>query len=213
MPKVTFYTCVYNGAEFIYEAMDSVRRQTCFNKSEYIIVDDYSLDNTPYIASKFAAHYDNVHYQRLNQNIGLASASNEALKRAKGKYIVRLDADDFFSKTNAIDMLIHELEERSLDAIYPGNYYGRYDVVQKGNECHHIGGTLFLTRSINHIKFTDRLRNYEGLDFFGRAKNSLDIGYYNEPLFFYRQSDSSMSRTNLEERARIREDIKNEFGV
>jgi hypothetical protein len=69
------------------------------------------------------------------------------------------------------------------------------------------------TRAINHVKFTEGLRGYEGLDFFARAKDTLSIGYFARPTFFYTQRNDSMSKTNLDDREKIKNNILNSMGV
>lgn len=208
LPDITYYTCVYNGEKHLQQTIESIINQGYhFESSEYIIVDDHSTDDSTRIAYKYASNYPNIKVTRNSKNIGLAASSNVALKKAKGKYIIRMDADDFFKGCNDAGHLLKEIESTKKDVIYPNNYYGHTDTIQNGKESHHVGGAIFRTRALNHIKFTDKLRNYEGLDVYLRAKGLLDIGYLNRVCFFYRQSPDSMSKTNLE----IREKIKTEL--
>lgn len=210
LPSLTVYTCAYNAEKYLEKCMGSVARQKGFKDFEYIIVDDCSTDKTYYLASKFASTYKNVTLVRNEKNLGLASSSNVALKHARGKYIMRLDADDFFVGDLSLRSMLNTISTRELDVVYPNNYHGDLNKVQSGKEQHHVGGAIFSTRAINHIRFTDGLRNYEGLDFFERAKDVLKVGYFNRPIFYYRQHDDSMSKTNLEERAKTKERILNE---
>ena len=58
----------------------------------------------------------------LQKNIGLNAANNVALKLAKGKYIIRLDADDYFDK-NALEILSSKLEkDDKLGMVFPDYY-------------------------------------------------------------------------------------------
>lgn len=208
LPDVTVYTCAYNAEKWITEAMGSVALQENFKNYEYILIDDYSKDKTLYHIGKFCQTYKNAKFFKNVQNIGLASSSNRALKLARGKYIIRLDADDYFSSRTSVADLITEIESRDLDVVYPSCYVGvARKSVQKGDENHHCGGTLYKTAALNHVKFTDRLRNFEGLDVFVRAKDQLKIGYLNKPTFVYRQHPNSMSKTNLKEREETKRQI------
>lgn len=207
LPPLTLYTCVFNGEKFIERAMQSISKQKGFRDWEYIIVDDASTDKTAHLVSKFAAQYQNVTWIRNESNMGLASSSNVALKNATGKYIMRLDADDFFVSDTACREMLNAIRRRNLDVIYPNNYFGTMGIVQNGKDAHHVGGSIFSTRAINHIKFTDGLRGYEGLDLFERARLQLKIGYLNRPIFFYTQHATSMSKTNLKEREEIKRAI------
>jgi spore coat polysaccharide biosynthesis protein SpsF (cytidylyltransferase family) len=206
-PLVTVYTCAYNAEKWITKAMGSVSMQQGFNRMEYILIDDASKDQTAHLMAKFCGVFKNSRWITNEKNMGLASSSNVALSEARGKYIIRLDADDYFTQDNAIQDLLFEIEKSEADIVYPDNYFGSLNKVQKGSDAHHVGGALFRTRAANHVKFTDGLRGYEGLDFFVRAREQLKISYLERPLFFYRQHPGSMSRVNLEERAALKEKI------
>lgn len=208
LPLVTIYTCAYNAEKWITEAMGSVAMQDNFKDFEYIIIDDYSKDKTLYHISKFCNTFKNAKFYKNIQNIGLASSSNRALKLSRGKYIIRLDADDMFSSKNSIRDLVKEIEAKDLDAIYPDYYIGvGRKSVGAGNVHHHAGGALFRTSALNHLRFTDSLKGYEGLDLFVRAKEQLKIGYFKKPTFVYRQTPGSMSRSNLKERSKLKKKI------
>jgi spore coat polysaccharide biosynthesis protein SpsF len=207
LPELTIYTCGYNAERWINACMNSVASQFNFSYYEYILVDDHSSDRTSLRMAKFASQYKNVKYIRNNSNLGLSSSSNIALKHSRGGSIIRIDADDYFVGFDSLKSMHYALNTRGYDALYPSNYFGSSDVIQKGHERHHVGGSMFKTRAVNYIRFTDGLRNLEGYDFFVRAKDELKIGYYDEPVFFYRQHAESMSKTNLSERMRAKDKI------
>lgn len=211
LPRVTVYTCAHNAEKFIQKAMDSVAGQSDFKKWEYILVDDGSTDKTCELMAKFCLKHKNARWIRNEKNIGLSSSSNKALKEATGHYIIRLDADDTFSFPGAIRELLSEIESTGKDVIYPNCFFGSYYNVQSGKESHHVGGSIFKKSALNYIKFTDGLRGYEGLDLFMRAKSLLNIGYLNKPMFFYTQRDDSLSKSNLDDRKKIKEEIVRKY--
>lgn len=204
-PTVTVYTCAYNAGKWIEKAMGSVAMQEGFRRMEYLLVDDCSNDAgaTLTLMNKFCETYKNARVIRNETNLGLASSSNVALSEARAPYIIRLDADDYFTTPHSIKQMVSVIQNAGADAVYPNNYFGSRKVIQHGNEQHHVGGALFRTRAANHVKFTEGLRGYEGLDFFVRARDQIKISYLVHPTFFYRQHPTSMSKTNLEERAKI----------
>lgn len=208
LPKYTVYTCALNAEQTIGETINRVTQQSCFNETEYLLIDDFSSDSTSLQMAHVASIYPNIKYIRNDENIGLASSSNVALKHARGKYIIRIDADDYFTRLDAVENMAKEIDSRNLDAVYPGFYDGEIGVVGDPKTNHHVAGALFKTRALNHIKFTERLRNYDGLDLFLRAKSQLDIGYLQGPYFFYRHTDGSMSRTNLKTRAEVKANLE-----
>lgn len=208
LPKITVYTCVHNGDRYIKECIESVLRQTIFKTGciEYIVVDDYSVDKTRDILDQYK---DKIKIIYNKNNLGLASSSNIALENATSNYIIRLDADDYFIKNNAIHKLYKCIMDEKYDAIYPNYCHGSKTRIIHGNKSHHIGGAIFNKRAINNIKFTEGLRGYEGLDFFERAKDMLKIGYFTEePIFWYRQRKKSLSNTNKTLRDKIKKNIK-----
>lgn len=206
-PALTVYTCAHDAEPWIDKAMGSVATQHGFGDFEYVLVDDASQDGTQAAMRRFAARYANVNVLWNTENLGLASSSNVALAAARGRYIMRLDADDYLVSPNALQDLVRAISASGYDAMYPDNYMGSMDRIQKGREQHHIGGAIFSTRAVNHIKFTDGLRGLEGYDFFERARARLKIGYYDSPTFFYRQRPDSLSRRDPEIRAALKSAI------
>lgn len=208
-PLITIYTCAYNSSVFINKCMQSVYNQTLFDRCEYILIDDFSKDDTFEKMYQFSLSNDctNIRCFRNNSNIGLASSSNIALSKARGKYIIRLDSDDYFTDSLILQKMVDRIEVSNDEVIYPDNYCGSIDNVQKGKENHHVGGALFNKNALNFIKFTDGLRGYEGYDLYLRAKDRLKIGYYESPGFFYTKRSGSLSASNRSERKQIKREI------
>jgi len=87
-PAVSVVIPCFNQGHFLAEAIDSVRAQT-YSLHEVIVVDDGSLDNSYEVAGR----YPDV--QRLRpRHRGVAASRNLGLARARGDFIVFLDADD-----------------------------------------------------------------------------------------------------------------------
>ncbi len=94
-PLVSIITPCYNAAKTLEETIASVKGQT-YSNWELLIVDDCSSDESVSILKQEAVNDPRVHYITLDTNIGPAGARNEALRRAKGKYIAFLDSDDLW---------------------------------------------------------------------------------------------------------------------
>lgn len=210
LPKVSIYTCAYNAEKTIAATMNSIATQEGFNDFEYTIVDDFSSDRTLHAIAEFAITRPNVRWVRNQKNIGLASSSNVALSLSKGEYIIRLDADDFFPRPDAIKRIMAHAEKTRAEIVYPSNYFGSFERTQPGHDGHHVGGALFQRRALEHLKFTEGLRGWEGYDIFERAKSQLHIEYLEDPIFFYTQRADSMSKTNLDERLKIKSLLKDQ---
>ena len=89
MPQVTVAIPVFNAGRTVAAALHSVFAQT-YRDYEVIVVDDGSTDDT---ASQVAAWRDQLSYV-YQTNAGPAGARNEALRRARGRFVAFLDADD-----------------------------------------------------------------------------------------------------------------------
>jgi glycosyltransferase involved in cell wall biosynthesis len=93
-PDVTVTVIVYNDADRLPRAVESLRRQTLRN-IEIIISDDHSTDHTPEVARALAASDERITYHRLPENSGGCSAPrNAAIDIAKAPYLMFLDSDD-----------------------------------------------------------------------------------------------------------------------
>jgi len=113
---------VYNCAPFIRETLDSVVKQNLSRFFEYengrktgriltfdeavevIAVDDGSTDGTGEILDEYGERYKNFKIIH-KENGGVASARNEGLRHASGKYINFLDSDDKLSPNVLTDVL------------------------------------------------------------------------------------------------------------
>jgi glycosyltransferase involved in cell wall biosynthesis len=84
----------YNAAAFLNETLRSIRAQT-YRALEIIVVDDGSTDSTAAIVQRHAAEDSRVRLvQQLNQGVG--AARNAGIRRANGRYIAPVDADDLW---------------------------------------------------------------------------------------------------------------------
>ena len=118
-PKVTVYITNYNYGKYIIKAIESVLDQSLQN-FEVLIIDDGSTDESIEILKSYD---DNPKINIIKQNNkGLTISNNVALKIAKGKYIMRLDADDFLFKYS-LETLSIELDKDPEIGMVFGDYY------------------------------------------------------------------------------------------
>ena len=90
-PLVSVVMPTYNHAQFIKDAIDSVRGQTYLNW-ELIIIDNYSEDNTRDIIEAYAD--DRIRYVQFRNNGIIAASRNRGIEQAQGEYVAFIDSDD-----------------------------------------------------------------------------------------------------------------------
>ena len=92
MPLVSIIMSVYNGGEYVGEAIESILNQT-FENFEFIIINDGSTDNSLDILEKYRQKDKRIKII-TQDNKGLTKSLNIGIKSSTGKYIARQDADD-----------------------------------------------------------------------------------------------------------------------
>lgn len=113
-PKVSIAIPVYNGENFLEQAIRSVVQQ----ESEDIhlfICDNASTDKTPDISRRLAECHPNITYKRNHRNIGAGPNFNKAFTLCRGKYFQWLAHDDWVS-TNYVRLCAESLDRNS-DAV------------------------------------------------------------------------------------------------
>ena len=90
-PLVSIVIPVYNGENYLKDAIDSALAQT-YKNIEIIVVNDGSTDNT----EKIALSYGNKIRYFKQKNGGVSSALNKAIKHMKGEYFSWLSHDDMY---------------------------------------------------------------------------------------------------------------------
>lgn len=91
LPKVSIIIPVYNGENYLKEAIDSALAQTYIN-TEVIVINDGSSDETESIAMSYGKR---IRYY-AKENGGVASALNLGIKVMEGEYFSWLSHDDIY---------------------------------------------------------------------------------------------------------------------
>ncbi len=114
-PLVSVLMNCYNGEKYIKEAIDSVYAQS-YPNWEIIFWDNASTDGTQSIGSSYDAR---LKYFRVEVNTPLGPARNLALKKATGKYISFLDADDVYLR-HTLEKQVELMESSDYGLVYGG---------------------------------------------------------------------------------------------
>jgi glycosyltransferase involved in cell wall biosynthesis len=112
-PLVSIIIPIYNAAPYLKETLDSVMQST-YRPIEVVMVDDGSKDDSLIIAQQFCTKHPECRVI-VQSNKGVSVARNNAIKNAKGEYILPVDADDKIGCTyiqQAVQILQQQPEVR-----------------------------------------------------------------------------------------------------
>ncbi|GIO89966.1 hypothetical protein J31TS3_11930 [Paenibacillus lactis] len=119
-PVISVVICTYNNADYLPWAVRSVMAQTG-PEWELLIIDDGSTDATPAYLETLQGD-PRIRCYRQRQNEGKAACLNEALKKARGKWLLELDADDWLAPESLIRLSEAALNSEEPGAIYADHY-------------------------------------------------------------------------------------------
>jgi len=95
--KISVIIPCFNGAKWLADAVASVVGQG-IEGTEIIVVDDVSSDDSVKVAEDLGRKFANLSVLRQAVNGGPAKARNAGLRKASGKYVCFLDADDAYGE-------------------------------------------------------------------------------------------------------------------
>lgn len=92
-PRITVIMGIYNCADTLIEALESLEAQT-YKDFKVVLCDDGSKDNTLEVAKKWAEQHSNYIVIKNERNMKLAATLNHCLDYADTEYVARMDGDD-----------------------------------------------------------------------------------------------------------------------
>lgn len=110
--KISIIMPIYNAGEYLRQALDSVLGQTV-SEIELICIDDGSTDDSLRIIREYQEKDGRIRIVTEN-NAGPSVARNKGIVRARGEFIIFLDADDFYEK-ELLETLYNMANEKNLD--------------------------------------------------------------------------------------------------
>jgi len=220
IPLISVYITNYNYAKYIKESIESLLNQT-FQDFEVFIIDDGSTDNSKELIEKYRSNEKvTIIYQ---QNKGLNVTNNIAMRAAAGKYIMRLDADDFL-ESNALEIMSNTLEENpDFGLVFPDYFYVDAQGTKTGEEIrHNFNNEVSLYDQPAHgactmirLEFLKNLGGYnesftcqDGYDLWIKFITHHQVTNISKPLFSYRRHGSNLTTNEkriLDTRKRIKD--------
>ncbi|MCL1990428.1 MAG: glycosyltransferase [Defluviitaleaceae bacterium] len=121
--KISIVMPCYNAELFLRKSLDSILKQT-LKAFEVICVDDGSTDGTVDILKTYSNRDSRVSFfTQKNQYAGVAR--NNGMEKARGKYVLFLDADDFFEPL-MLEKMYRKAEDDMADICLTAG--GKYDL-------------------------------------------------------------------------------------
>lgn len=110
-PLVSVAMIAYNQEEYIAQAIESVLMQKVNFSYEILIGDDASSDGTAQILDKYQNRYPNlIKVYHRKHNMGMCKNSYDIFYRCRGKYIAKLEGDDYWIYESKLQRQVEFLE-------------------------------------------------------------------------------------------------------
>lgn len=215
-PLVTVICSCYNHENFVIESLNSVINQD-YKNIELIIVDDFSSDNSKKVIENWILNHSEITFIANEKNLGITKSFNNALRLAKGKYIIDLAADDILIP-NCITLQLKKFENSRFKNL--GIVYGNAELISENGDFISLyfdvetskktkTGNVYLTvlegfqkicsvsamvkKSVyEQLNGYDETLVYEDLDFWIRASRVFDFDFIDSVLVKKRIVENSL---------------------
>jgi glycosyltransferase involved in cell wall biosynthesis len=189
----------YNYASYLERAIRSALDQS-LDKSAYeiIVVDDASTDESGLILENYK---EMIRLIAFKENKGLSAARNEGIRKARGQFVVFLDADDYMQHDMLYIQKTFLSENNLLDAVSADYYL----VDERGTHIKHADaektpiacGIMFRKDLLFNVGLYDEsFRAREEEDFRIRFLKHYNIYNIILPLYRYRMHDNNLTKNN-----------------
>lgn len=146
-PRVSIIIVNWNGGKVFDECLFSLSKVN-YKSFDLIIVDNASTDKSEYLHKKY---FSKVKLIKNRENIGFANANNQAIKYAKGRYVLLLNNDTKVTP-NFLKKLVNRMEqENELGVIQPKIY-----MMDRGKYLDNAGSFLTKIGFLDHWGFNKK---------------------------------------------------------
>lgn len=233
-PKISVIIPVYNAEKHLRKTLDSILKQTIDN-FEVIMVNDASKDSSLRILEEYNNKFTMSMIVNLETNQGVSNARNVGIRKAKGEFLSFIDSDDLIDH-NFLNEMYNNAISNNTDIVCCNYYYLWENNLKRKNFLSFPNGVyggrnllkvlltdvrihFFVWNKIwkrdliekNKIYFYNKC--FEDILFSVKAfYYSVNISIYNQPLYYYLKSQSSltyfMSLDQIEEYIQSLYDLK-----
>lgn len=215
-PKVTIIITSKNYDKFLKNSVNSAINQS-YKNIELYLVDDNSKDTSVKIIKDIKKKNPKINVILNKKSKGLQKISNFVLKKCKGIYFIRLDADDWLHKDSIKKMVNIFKKKKLIGAVYGNYFYTNQSGNKVGYEKNlniikkhiapHGACTMYKVSDLKKVKgyFTD-IKAQDGWDAWLKLRNKINYYHLKAPVFYYRQHEMSLTKRKmniLKERGKI----------
>lgn len=216
--KVSIIIPVYKVEKYITECIEAAIHQT-YRDLEIILIDDGSPDQCSAICDEYASKDSRIVVIH-QKNAGLSAARNVALDQMNGGYVYFYDSDDVINY-NAIEILLSLIKKGADIAVtglrgFEGNvvstskpqgdqiFYGTEEalgvMLQRQKFGHEACGKLFKRELWKNHRFPvgELYEDYSII--YKIIMIASHIGYYSEPLYYYRTVADSIMHSKIKDK-------------
>lgn len=208
---------IYNVSQYLPQCMESILAQT-WQDMEIILVDDGATDDCPQLCDEYAAQDARIRVIHKS-NGGLSDARNAGMREAKGEWIYFIDSDDWMHP-EALTQLYDFAIKNQCEVVQGNLYYAYKDhlLYRQPNKKEVHQHVFDREEAMRLLIVNDRVKNFTWGKLY-RADILRDLefpvgkyfedsfwqhlvmhrvkryGIIDEPLYFYRQREDSISGT------------------
>ena len=205
---------VFNGEEFLEEAVDSVRAQS-FGDFEFLVCDDGSTDASLTILHRKASEDSRLRVVRNSTNEGLTRSLNRLIEQSVGTLVARMDADDVCHRDRLLKEVAVLQEKPEVAVVFTGTRLidvdGRYicdswrpkrvkTILKRLPYINYIPhSSVMLRRSVflEHGLYDATWRRSQDRELWMRLHEAgVSFYYLREPLVDFRKHAESVSNKN-----------------
>jgi len=195
-PTISVIIAAYNEEKFIGRTIRSLLNQNISQQSyEIIVINDNSSDKTQYALQLFEG---DVRVINNTKKHGLAYSLNLGIKEARGKYVVRVDADDYVH-AEYLKVLSEFLEQNKYMDAVACDYLLVDDEEKVLSRCNCISepigcGIMFRIENLIEIGlYDDEFLMHEDKELMLRFEKKYKVHRIEFPLYRYRKHEGNMT--------------------
>ncbi len=189
----------YNYSKYLGRCIRSCLNQIFSEPYEVILVDDNSKDNSLKVANEFK-NFDNFKIIKNKKNVGVAASANFGFKKCKGKYIVRIDSDDYVSRHFLFFLTFYlRLNPNKFGVACDYAYINKEEKIIKRMSCKDrpiACGILYDKSKLSKYGYYNKnFRHREEEELRARVGINYKLGFLEIPLYRYRLHTSNKTKT------------------